>query len=40
MFFLGRKPAVFNKKSAFYKKSKKNEKAVYVMPPLVTVVWL
>ena len=26
MFFLGRKPAVFNKKSAFYKKSKKNEK--------------
>ena len=26
MFFLGREPAVFNKKSAFYKKSKKNEK--------------
>ena len=26
MFFLGREPAVFNKKSAFYKKSKKSEK--------------
>ncbi len=28
MLFLGRKPAVFNKKSAFYKKSKKMKKSV------------